>query len=79
MNDEKRRFVHRILWLIVPGIVSGMITGGIAYGTIQTTMTYMQRDIARNRKINQQQQVNITRLQIQQARDESTNNTQGSL
>lgn len=33
-SQERRIFVHRAAWLIIPGLISGSFTAGIAWATL---------------------------------------------
>lgn len=41
-TDERREFVHRAAWMIVPGLLSGFLTAGAAVATIHTQIGYLQ-------------------------------------
>ena len=71
MNDERRQFMHRVMWLIVPGLISGLITGAVSYGIITTTIRYVQRDIIRIEKKVNEHGTEIVNLRIRMAEQEN--------
>lgn len=44
-SEERRVFVRRGAWMIVPGLLSGALTAGAAVATIQTQITHLQKEV----------------------------------
>lgn len=48
-SEQRKEIFHRLLWLMIPGMLSGVIaggfTGGIVYGTFKTEIRYITRDV----------------------------------
>jgi hypothetical protein len=46
MTEEQRIFVRRVAWAILPGVLSGLVTAGAAWGTITVQLDWLRDDVA---------------------------------
>lgn len=44
-SDERRMFIHRAVWAIVPGIIAGSFTAGIAWATIKGEIRHVRDNV----------------------------------
>jgi hypothetical protein len=61
MTEDHRLFARRAAWALLPGFLSGLVTAGVAWGTVTVQLDWLREDVSRIRSVQQEQSEEIQR------------------